>query len=234
MKVLAIGCHPDDVEIGCAGTLARYKREGHEVTICHLANGNLGHAVIEPEELRTIRAGEARRSGEIIGVKVVTCDVGDLLVNDSSREQRDLVVDLLRSEQPDVILTHSPEDYMPDHVAVSKLVFDASFAASVPHYRTAEPGSAPTTPIFYMDTLAGVGFLPTEYVDISETIGDKLAMLECHQSQLSWMLEHDHIDFAEFVRTCARFRGLQCGAVYAEAFTACNVWPRMAHRRLLP
>ena len=54
---------------------------------------------------------------------------------------------------------------MPDHVAVSRLVFDAAFAASVPHYQTAVAGKANVTPIFYMDNLAGVNFIPTEYVD---------------------------------------------------------------------
>ena len=59
-------------------------------------------------------------------------------------------------------------------------------------------------------------------------------MLECHESQLKWMRDHDHIDFADFVRTCAKFRGLQCGAAYAEAFTQCSVWPKMTYKRLLP
>ena len=136
--------------------------------------------------------------------------------------------------QPDVIITHSPDDYMPDHVAVSHLVFDASFAASVPNYKTAVPGKAAITPIYYMDNLAGVNFMPTEYVDISDTIETKMEMLECHESQLKWMRDHDHIDFAEFVRTCARFRGLQCGVQYAEAFRTCVAWPKVVPARLLP
>ena len=55
-----------------------------------------------------------------------------------------------------------------------------------------------------MDTLTGADFLPTEYVDISDTIDLKLEALNCHQSQLKWMLEHDNIDFADMVRTCCR------------------------------
>lgn len=234
MEILAIGCHPDDIEVACAGTLARYVREGHSVTVCHVANGNLGHAVIPPDELRAMRAAEARRAGALAGIRVVGCDIGDVLVYAGQKDQRDRVVDVIRQVRPEVIITHSPNDYMPDHVAVSRLVFDASFAASVPHYETAVPGAAPITPIYYMDTLAGVNFLPTEYVDISDTIELKLEMLECHQSQLKWMRDHDHIDFAEFVRTCARFRGLQCGAGYAEAFTQCQAWPKLAPRRMLP
>jgi LmbE family N-acetylglucosaminyl deacetylase len=234
MNVLAFGCHPDDIEVACAGTLAKYISQGHRVTVCHVANGNMGHMVIPPEELREIRAKEAIGSGKLAGIDVVSCDVGDLLVYASQKEQRDAVVDVIREYQPDVIITHSPDDYMPDHVAVSKLVFDASFTASVPHYETAIPGSASITPIFYMDTLAGVNFMPTEYVDISDTLDLKLQMLERHESQFKWLRDHDKIDFAEFVRSCARFRGLQCGVQYAEAFTQCYAWPKLTTKRMLP
>ena len=55
MNILAIGCHPDDLEIGCGGTLARYAAEGSRVTLCVVANGNMGHVIIQPEELRRAR-----------------------------------------------------------------------------------------------------------------------------------------------------------------------------------
>ena len=59
-------------------------------------------------------------------------------------------------------------------------------------------------------------------------------MLECHESQMKWMRDHDGIDFAEFVKTCARYRGLQCGVQYAEGFTQCLAWPKIVPARLLP
>lgn len=231
MNILAIGCHPDDIEVACAGTLIKYAKQGHKVTICHIANGNMGHVEIQPDELRGIRLAEAKKSGSLAGIEVVTCDVGDLLVHDNI-PQRDKVVDAIRNARPDTIIAHSPNDYMPDHVAASKLAFDASFSASVPHYGRGE--AAKLTPIYYMDTLAGVNFVPTEYVDISDEIDMKLEMLECHVSQMKWMRDHDGIDFAEFVKTCARFRGLQCGCRYAEAFTQCLAWPKIIAKRLLP
>ena len=234
MRVLAIGCHPDDIEIGCAGTLAKYKKAGHDVMICHVANGNMGHKVIQPDELREVRIAEAKASGELIGAEVITCDIGDLLVYNQEKSQRDKVVEVIRYARPDVILTHSPCDYMPDHVAVSNLVFDASFAATLPHYETETPYHENITPIYYMDHLAGVNFTPTEYVDITDTLDIKLEMLEKHVSQMKWMRDHDHIDFAEFVRTCARFRGLQCGTGYAEAFAQCYAWSRIRPGRYLP
>ncbi len=232
MNVLAIGCHPDDIEISCSGTLAKCVKRGDKVTVCHIANGNMGHEIIPPDELREIRANEAKRAGALAGIDVVTLDIGDLLPNGCDITQRDKVMELIREVQPDFIITHSPTDYMPDHVAVSKLVFDASFAASVPQYGTCK--KAAVVPIFYMDNLAGMNFIPTEYVDITEEIDLKLEMLECHESQLKWMRDHDNIDFAEFVRTCSRFRGLQCGVGYAEGFTQELVWPKVVAKRLLP
>jgi LmbE family N-acetylglucosaminyl deacetylase len=236
MNVLAVGCHPDDLEIGCGGTLARYAQAGHRVTMCVVANGNMGHAVILPDELRVIRREEIQRAAETLGAaEVFVLDVGDLRVDSNDPSLVQQMVEVVRRVQPDVILTHPPEDYMKDHVEVSRLVFDASFSASVPHY---PPGNvqavAKITPLYYMDTVAGVNFLPSEYVDISQTVEVKLAALNCHESQIKWMHDHDGIDFLDFVRTVAKFRGQQCGAAYAEGFKPCLTWPRLAASRLLP
>ena len=234
MNVLAIGCHPDDIEINCVGTLAKCIKRGDNVTVCHVCNGNLGHEVIQPDELRVIRAKEAINAGAMSGIKVVSCDIGDLRVYEGLQEHRDKVVDIIREADPDFIITHAPNDYMPDHLAVSRLVFDASFAASVPHYETGIKNNAKVTPIYYMDNLGGLDFVPTDYVDISDEIDLKLEMLECHESQLKWMRDHDNIDFAEFVKTCARYRGLQCNSMYAEGFKQCLVYPKILPMRLLP
>lgn len=234
MNVLAIGCHPDDIEINCAGTLAKCVKRGDNVTVCHVCNGNLGHVIIKPDELREIRAAEAKKAGALAGIKVVTCDIGDVLAYEGSKEQRDIVVDIIREADPDFIITHAPNDYMPDHVAVSRLVFDASFAASVPQYKTKVDKVAKVTPIFYMDNLGGVNFIPTEYVDVTEEIDLKLEMLECHESQLKWMRDHDNIDFADMVKTCAKYRGYQCNAEYAEGFSQCLAYPKIQTKRMLP
>ena len=141
---------------------------------------------------------------------------------------------MIKYADPDFIITHNPDDYMPDHTAVSRLVFDASFGATIPNYKTKYSKPAKLVPIYYMDTLAGVNFQPTEYVDISEEIDLKIRMLECHESQLVWMREHDGIDFADMVHTCSRYRGYQCGADYAEGFRPCQVYLKGTTKRLLP
>lgn len=205
MKVLAIGAHPDDIEIACSGTLAKCVKRGDEVTVCHVSSGNLGHVIIPPDELRVIRAAEAKKAGGMAGIKVVCAGFDDLEIFDNNKAARDKIVDVIKSVNPDFIITHNPDDYMPDHTAVSRLVFDASFTATLPNYKSGVKEAARLVPIYYMDTLAGVNFQPEEYVDISEEIDLKIRMLECHESQLVWMKEHDGIDFADMVRTCSRY-----------------------------
>lgn len=235
MNILAIGCHPDDLEIGCGGTLAKFASEGHNVIMCHVANGNMGHAVIMPEELREIRTKEAEDAGRVIGAsEVINLDVPDLEVNSYNEATIKKVIDVVRYSKPDMIITHSPEDYMKDHLEVNKLVFDASFSSSVPHFSTKHSSFSGIVPIYFMDTLAGVNFLPEEYVDITGTIEMKINAVNCHQSQVKWMLDHDKIDFLDFVRTVSKFRGLQSGVKYAEGFRKCITWPRLITKRLLP
>lgn len=235
MRILAIGAHPDDIEIACSGTLAKCVQRGDTVIVCHASSGNLGHVVIPPEELIKIRAQEAKTAGALAGIEVIHGGFNDLDIYDNNKEARDKMVDVIRYANPDLIITHDPDDYMPDHTAVSRLVFDASFTATLPNYHTAKTKNAvKLVPIYYMDTLAGVNFNPTMFVDITSTIDLKIKMLNCHESQVVWMKEHDGIDFADMVRTCSRYRGYQCGAQYAEGFKQCQVYLKGTTERLLP
>ena len=234
MNILDIGAHPDDLEIACAGTLAKCVKRGDKVIVCHVSNGNLGHVIIPPDELAIMRKNEAKKAGFLAGIEVICADFTDLNIFDNNKESRDRIVDVIKYANPDVIITHNPDDYMPDHTAVSRLVFDAAFTATLPNYKSKEPNAAKMVPIYYMDTLAGVNFVPTEFVDITEEIDLKLEMLNCHESQIVWMRDHDHIDFPDMVKTCSRYRGYQCGAEYAEGFRQCQAYLKGTTKRLLP
>ena len=122
---------------------------------------------------------------------------------------------------------------MSDHNEISKLVFDCSFHATLPS-RDGRTAPRAVTPIYYMDTVMGLGFQPTEYVDVSEAIETKAAMLEAHQSQLTWLGDHDGVDIVEQMRAATRFRGLQCGVGYAEGFPRALPGCAERTRRLLP
>jgi N-acetylglucosamine malate deacetylase 1 len=234
MRVLAVGAHPDDLEILCGGTLARFVQEGHEVVMCNATLGDRGSFEHTSQEIAGIRLVEARRAAAAAGADHVTLGLSDAEVSASDPDQVRAVVDLVREARPDLIVTHSPNDYMGDHNETSRLVFNASFHATLPLLETGRPHHDRVTPIYFMDTVMGVGFQPVEYVDVSATFDTKVAMLEAHESQLTWLRAHDGIDVVEQMRVTTRFRGQQCGVEYAEAFAPCLTWLRGTTRRLLP
>jgi LmbE family N-acetylglucosaminyl deacetylase len=234
VKVLAVGAHPDDLEILCGGTLARFVNEGHEVVMCHATLGDRGSYVHTSEEIAAIRSRESKRAAEICGAEEATLGLHDGEVSAADPEQRLLVVDLVRDARPDLIITHFPHDYMSDHNEVSKLVFDCSFHATLPLFETGKPHHNKVTPIYYMETIMGVAFQPTEYVDVTDVIDTKTAMLEAHETQLTWLRDHDGVDIVEEMRAATRFRGLQSGVKYAEGFVPCATWLRGTTKRLLP
>lgn len=234
MRVLAMLCHPDDMELDCGGTLALYKKQGHDVISCHLANGNMGHMVIMPDELRKIRIEEAKKSGALAGLEVITADFGDLTVNAANVEQQREIIRIIRYARPDVILTHDPNDYCSDHLETSKLVFNASFSASCPHFCPELGAATPVTPIYYCNTAGASNFIPTEYVDVTEVMELKGEMMRCHESQLVWLREHDGIDIVDEMYKRAAFWGHHCGVQYAEAFRPLIADQRMRTYRMLP
>lgn len=234
MRVLAIMCHPDDMELDCAGTLIKYKKLGHDVIACHAANGNMGHYIILPDELREIRAKEAQKAGRIAGYEVISADINDLTVNSASEEQIDKMIRVIRYARPDVIITHGADDYCSDHVELSKLVFNASFSATCPHFKPHLGASVDITPIYYVENDDSVGFIPTDYVDITKEMEVKEEMMRCHESQLKWLLEHDGIDIIESQRIRAAHWGIQCRTQYAEVFKQLYASGRLRTYRVLP
>jgi LmbE family N-acetylglucosaminyl deacetylase len=123
---------------------------------------------------------------------------------------------------------------MDDHDETSRLVYRATMAATVPYYRTGKPYYPRLTPLYYFEPLAGVNSLPEEYVDITDFLEVKMAMLGKHVSQHAWLKEHDGMDMPDLARTLSRLRGYQCGTGYAEGFTCCRQYHKLSTVRLLP
>jgi LmbE family N-acetylglucosaminyl deacetylase len=235
MNILAVGAHPDDIEILCAGTLARYAEQGHTICLAVFTRGDMGDLVIPPAKLAAIRKAETEASAAVLGARLLWADVTDELVFPNEAQRR-LMIDLLRQADPDVIFTHSPNDYHPDHRYVSQLVFDSYFQKGLPHL----PGQQQPAcrfgqaMVYYLDNLGGIEFIPTEYVDISSAIETKCRMLQSHQSQVKAMAELAHTDILEMVRVQARFRGFAAGCQYAEGFRKLEAYQRGLTRRVLP
>lgn len=233
LRVLGVGAHPDDLEILAGGTLAKYAAHGHEVFMAVATNGSAGHSVIPPDELVEIRGRELDASAATIGAQVYQVGEQDeFLFHD--RETRMKFIEVIRWANPQVIITHNPDDYHPDHRVTADLVFAAAFVATIPNIRTELPPPDAMAAIFYMDSLAGVSFQPELFVDISDKYEKKLEMIKCHDSQVTWLRDHDDIDILDFVDGVAQMRGLQCSAKYAEGFKAAWAWPRIRPEHMLP
>lgn len=145
----------------------------------------------------------------------------------------------MRYCKADIILTHSPHDYNPDHELTSKIVNDIAVMIPVAKIETPNKPYDKIPLIAYFEPVNGLGFIPTEYVDITEFIEVKRAMCYEHKSQISWMQDNykDILggkDFFDGVETRAKFYGLQCGVDYAEGFRLSRDAFRVVPYRFLP
>jgi LmbE family N-acetylglucosaminyl deacetylase len=235
MNILAIGAHPDDIEILCAGTLALYAQAKHNVTIAVFTDGSMGDVHIPPAKLAKIRHKEQQAAADIIGARLLWPAITDEHVFPNEAQRR-VMIDLLREADPDVIFTHSPSDYHPDHRYLAQLVFDSHFQKGLPHIpNQSQPACRfGETQVYYMDNIGGIGFLPTEYVDITPVMETKLRMLRCHKSQFTAISELTRRDLEQVTDLQSRYRGLAGGCVFAEGFCRLESWQRGLARRLLP
>lgn len=233
MNVLAVGAHPDDLEIICGGTLAKYAFRGDKVFMASLTNGNMGHPKVKPEDMAGIRKAEFEKSASIIGAEVIWIDIDDEL-SEVNAETRLKMVDVLRYAKPDVILAHGPGDYHVDHRNAGQLVFEAAPLACVHNIIRKYPVLEKQSLIYYMDNVGGIGFMPEEFVDITDTIEIKKRMFKCHESQDAWMIEASGYDHTDVIETVAKFRGYNAGVKYAEGFKRLDAWYRGTTKRILP
>lgn len=233
MRVLAIGAHPDDLELQCAGTLAMYAQQGHEVYMAVTTNGDKGNFDVQPGELAAIRKAEFEASCAVIGAQPVWIGLEDeYLVNDLDNRLR--FVEVIRLADPDLVITHDPNDYHPDHRYTHELVWDALTLAGVHHVKTKTAAANRQAALYFMDNLGGVNFQPTEFVDITEVVEIKKRALACHASQTRIFRDLLAVDLLDVVETTGKFRGYQAGCLYGEGFRKAEAWYRGVSRRLLP
>ncbi len=193
MRAAAIASHPDDIELMMAGTLLRLKDIGWEIHLLNLADGCCGSLKYGREETARIRWDEARKSAALLGGIAHPPLFSDLEVfYDKPSLAR--VTAVLREIRPDAIFTHSPQDYMEDHQNVARLTASAAIVRGAPNFPTdpERPGyDAPvaiyhSTPHGLRDALRQP-IVPDFYVDITDVLARKRAMLACHASQKEWL-----------------------------------------------
>jgi len=234
VRILAIGAHPDDVELLSGGTLSLCASRGDDVYMAHLTVGDKGGSQ-DPKELAATRRAEAAAAAAIIGATPLFGFTGDLELYDQ-REFRDLIGDFIRTARPDLIIAPAPNCYHTDHRIASRLVFDAAYSATLPNYPS-PAGMQPhpvRAPIYYMDTVGGIDFTPEEFVDITPAWDAKQRMLECHTSQIRWLKGFRGSDLVAMAETLSRARGIQVGVRMAEGFRLEKVYGRIRPSRLLP
>ena len=212
MRVLALGAHPDDIEIFMFGTLAAYRAMGAELVFAIATDGAMGGQG-DRVALAQMRAEEARQAAGLLGIEprfLALADGG--LVPDA--QLVGTVRRLISDAEPDLIVTHDPNDYHADHRALSQAV---DLAASF------------RVPVALIDTLNGTGFAPTHYIDISDHFALKRQAILCHASQ-------NPQRFVAMAELQNRFRSAQCyqETGYAEAIRFVARSPFADIRDLLP
>ena len=239
MNILAIGAHPDDIESCCGGTLAKYVKQGHKVFCATATNGNIGSATLPMEEIAKIRKEEAKQAAAVIGAEYICLDYDDEMFFDSKQARLDFI-NLVRYCKADVILTHYPKDYNPDHELTSKIINDIAVMIPIAKIKTKCEPYDKIPIIAYFEPVHGHGFIPTVYVDITEEMETKREMCSKHVSQIQWMRDNykdtisENDNFFDNDEIISRFRGIQCGVKYAEGFVMANDAFRVVPKRILP
>lgn len=192
-RVLLLGAHPDDAEVAAGGLLVRHRQLGSVVRMISVTDGRSGHHAKPPDELVQIRRNEARKSGELIGAEYVTWDFPDGELQ-ADLKVRSAIIREIREYKPDLVLTHRPNDYHPDHRAVGQAVQDASYMVTVPHVCSDVPALRFDPVVAYMsDLFTRPNKLRADVVlNIAAEFETVVRMAACHHSQFfEWLPWHD-------------------------------------------
>lgn len=202
LKVVVAGAHPDDPELSAGGTIARYTQLGHEVVCIYLTRGELGVMVPPktPAETAAIRSAECEKACALLKARPVFAGQIDA-DTEVTPARYEAFAKILSAEKPDLVYTHWPIDPHRDHRSTSLLVYDAWLKGG----RRFE--------LFYFEVKAGLQsqlFRPSHYVDITAT--------ESLKREACFIHSHGEGVYASHTDLMNRYRGLECGCKFAEAF----------------
>jgi N-acetylglucosamine malate deacetylase 1 len=229
-RAMAIGAHPDDIEFMMAGTLMLLGRAGYEIHYMNLANGSCGSAEMDAGTTIRVRRQEAMQACQ--GVSAV---FHESLVNDIEiyyeRTTLARLGAVLREVAPHIVLTHSPQDYMEDHMNTARLVVTAVFCRGMPNFPV-EPYRVPAegeVTLYHAQPYGnrdGLNELvtPALFVDVGSVMAQKETMLACHKSQKEWLDKSQGLDsYLETMRQLMRETGHMSGHFeYAEGWRRRN------------
>ena len=218
--VLAIGAHPDDVEIGCGGTIRKLVNQGYLVAACDLSEGELGsRGSVE------LRSRETERASEILGIhQRINLGIPDGNIANTKENQARLIR-VIRSLRPGVLLISAPECRHPDHADAARLCIDAAFYSGL---RRIEVEGDPWRPKHVLHYMQSLTFEPTLVVDVSDTWEERMAAVRAYGSQFhnpGYVASEDepetyisNVGFLRFIEARARQLGYRVGADFGEGF----------------
>ena len=214
LHILAFGAHADDVEIGMAGTIVKYTKQGYEVGICDLTEANLSsNGTVE------LRKKEAIEAARILGVQkrmnLAMPDRGLYMKEEYIQE----IVKIIRTYKPQLVFVPFYEDRHPDHANCAKLVEEAIFSAGIRKYMSEFPPHRVQSLYFYMIN----GFHKPDFcIDISSYLSNKIAALEAYESQFTkgadGVITPLTEGYVETVVAREKMFGKEVGVMYAEGF----------------
>ena len=216
IDVLAFGAHPDDVELGCGGTLYKLVQLGYSTGIIDLTEGEKGSRGNVEERYK-----ESAKSAKILKVSLRE----NLKIPDSgieiNKENKFKIIEIIRQTTPTVVFAPYPNDRHPDHVHAGNLVTEAAFYAGLAKIESDFPKHRPNRIVYYLTTYE---FEPSFVVDISNQFSNKLKALQAYQSQFynpKWPGEDTFVSsqwFMDAVEFRARHFGWTAGVKYGEPF----------------
>jgi bacillithiol biosynthesis deacetylase BshB1 len=221
LDILAFGVHPDDVELGCAGTLMAAIDQGKKVGIVDLTRGELG-----TRGTPTTRTQEAAAAAKIMGVDVrENLDMADgFFANDEAHQRK--IISIIRKYQPDIILANAPEDRHPDHGRSAKLVSDAAFLSGLRKIETMLDGTAQEAwrPAYTFHYIQDRFIQPSFVIDITAYMERKIEAVLAYGTQFNSADNSEpqtyisSPQFLETVKARALMLGKRIGVGYAEGY----------------
>jgi LmbE family N-acetylglucosaminyl deacetylase len=184
LRILCFGAHPDDAELRAGGVAAMWAAQGHHVKFVSVTNGDIGHWREAGGPLATRRKEEVEAAARVLGISTEVLDIHDGELEPTLQNRR-TITRLIRQWKADIVMSHRPNDYHPDHRYTGVLVQDAAFMVTVPYFCPDVP-PLKTNPVFlfYPDSFQKPNpFQPDIAVDIDAVIEQKLKALYTLESQ---------------------------------------------------
>lgn len=217
LDIIAFGAHPDDVELGCGGTLSKLAQQDLEIGIVDLTEGEKGTRGTVEE-----RYAEAKEAAQLLGVSErMNLQIPDGDIQNNAVNQAKIIA-LVRKFCPKIVFAPYPADRHPDHIHAGNLIREACFYAGVAKISPEDyPAHRPARIIYYMITDE---FAPSFFVDISQQFTDKFAAIKAYKSQFynpAYDAEETFIsskDYLESIELRGRYFGWKAGVKFAEPF----------------